>query len=159
MGAVSVTVRDMREDEYQAYAAARDAEYIASLSGALPPAVAREKARQDRARFLPQGLATARHRLLVVEDATGRMVGTAWLGLDEPGTGTPDVAWLYDITVVPAYRRRGYATAILGAVEEIARQAGAVRLGLNVFGASTPAIALYRSCGYEVVTQQMGKAL
>ena len=33
------------------------------------------------------------------------------------------------------------------------------RLGLNVFGTNTPAIALYDSLGYTVTSQQMSKPL
>lgn len=159
MGPAAVLLRAMRPDEYEAYSAERDAEWVASMSAALPREAAQEQARQGRARFLPQGLATERHHLLVAENAAGQVVGTAWVGLDEPRTGSTETAWLYDLRVVTAQRRQGYATAILGAVEEIARQAGAVRLGLNVFGANLAAIALYESQGYEVTTQQMAKPL
>jgi ribosomal protein S18 acetylase RimI-like enzyme len=69
------------------------------------------------------------------------------------------MAWLHDIKVEEAHRRSGYATAILAAVEELAREAGATQLGLNVFGDNLPAIALYHACGYEVTTQQMAKRL
>lgn len=155
----TIVVRDMRPDEYDAYAAERDTEYAASLGEALPREAAQEKARQDRARYLPQGVATEGHRLLVAEDSAGHVVATAWLGLTEPGTGTPEVAWLYDINVAPAHRRSGYARAMLTAIEELARAAGASRLGLNVFGGNVPAIALYAGCGYEVTTQQMAKRL
>lgn len=87
------------------------------------------------------------------------MVGYAWLGLDEPRTGSPETAWLYDLRVLEAHRRRGYARAILATVENLARQAGARRLGLNVFGHRTPAIALYESRDYRVTAQQMAKEL
>lgn len=158
MSPAAVVMRAMRPDEYEAYSAQRDADYVASMSGALPPEAAQEQARQGRAHFLPQGLATEGHHLLVAE-AAGQVVGAAWVGLHEPRTGSTETAWLYDLRVVPAQRRAGYATAILGAVEEIARQAGAVRLGLNVFGTNLAAIALYESQGYVVTTQQMAKPL
>lgn len=154
-----VTLRDMRPDEYDDYTEWHVGEYVQSLQGSLPVEAAREKTRQDLARYLPDGLATERHRILVVEDAAGETVGYTWLGLDEPGGGSPEMAWLYDIRVLPAYRRRGYARAILAAVEALAREAGALRLGLNVFGHNRAAIALYDSQGYQVTAQHMAKPL
>lgn len=154
-----VTLREMRQDEYDAYTAQRDIEFVESLARSLPLEAAKEKARQDRAQFLPQGLATERHRLLVAENAAGQVVGYAWLGLEEPRSKTTETAWLYDIKVDEPYRRSGYATAILAAVEVLAREAGAIRLGLNVFGHNLPAISLYNACGYEVTAQQMARRL
>jgi GNAT superfamily N-acetyltransferase len=159
MNSPAVKLRDMRQDEYEAYTAQRETEYVESLAGSLPLEAAKEKARQDRAQFLPQGLATERHRLLVAENTIGQVVGHAWLGLEEPRSKTTETAWLYDIRVEESHRRRGYRTAILAAVEAVARQAGAMRLGLNVFGRNLPAISLYEACGYEVMAQQMAKRL
>ncbi|MFI7284967.1 GNAT family N-acetyltransferase [Micromonospora chersina] len=149
----------MRQDEYENYTARRDLEYVQSLAGTMPAVAAMEKAREDRARFVPQGLATERHRLLVAENTAGEVVGHAWVGLEEPRTRTTDTAWLHDISVEEPHRRSGYGRAILAAVEALAREAGALRLGLNVFGDNTSAISLYQSCGYEVTTQQMAKRL
>lgn len=154
-----ITLRPMRPDEYEAYAAARDAEYVASLDRELPPEAARAKARDDRAKHLPDGVATPRHRLVVAESAAGEAVGVAWLGLDEPRTGSSEVAWLYDILVHPEHRGSGYGRALLAAVEDLAREAGALRLGLNVFGDNDAAIALYAASGYFVTAQQMAKDL
>ena len=154
-----VILRGMRQDEYENYTARRDLEYVQSLAGTMPAEAAMEKAREDRARFVPQGLATERHRLLVAENTAGEVVGHAWVGLEEPRTRTTDTAWLHDISVEEPHRRSGYGRAILAAVEALAREAGALRLGLNVFGDNASAISLYQSCGYEVTTQQMAKRL
>lgn len=159
MTSAIITLRDMRPDEYDAYLEWQIGQYVQSLRGSLPSEAAREKARQDMARFLPDGLATARHRILVAEESAGVVVGYAWLGLDEPRSGSPEIAWLYDLRVLEAYRRRGYARAILAAVEGLAKEAGASRIGLNVFGHNTPAIALYESRDYRVTAQQMAKDL
>jgi ribosomal protein S18 acetylase RimI-like enzyme len=149
----------MRQEEYEDYAARRDRGYVRSLAETMPVEAAEEKARQDSARFLPQGLATERHHILVAENADGQVVGYAWVGLDEPQRKSPDTAWLYDIRVEEPYRRSGYGRAILAAVEALVREAGAARLQLNVFGHNAAAISLYQTCGYEVVAQQMEKRL
>ncbi|MGH3741079.1 MAG: GNAT family N-acetyltransferase [Micromonosporaceae bacterium] len=159
MGSPAITLRDMRPDEYEAYAARQEAEYVAHVAESIPIEAAKKKARQDRERFLPHGLATERQRLLVAENAQGEVVGNAWLGLDDPQARTTDVAWLFDIRVEEAHRRSGYATAILAAVEELAREAGADKLGLNVHGHNTAAISLYQATGYHVTAQQMAKPL
>jgi ribosomal protein S18 acetylase RimI-like enzyme len=151
----TVRLREMRADEYDAYTEQRERETAESLSSSMPYADGVTEARRGTARFLPDGLATAGHRLLVAEDTGGAVVGHVWLGLADPRTGSPLVAYLYDIRVPEAHRRRGYANAILAGVEQIARDAGAQSLGLNVFGGNHGAIALYASRGYEVTTQQM----
>ncbi len=159
MERTSIRLRDMRLDEYDAYTAERERDTVAALAESMPTEQAIEEARQGTARFLPNGLATVRHRLLVAENADGHVVGHAWLGLDDPRTGSPGRAWLYDIRVRPAHRRRGYADAMLAAIEDLARADGATSLGLNVFGHYGGAIALYTSRGFEVTTQQMTKPL
>jgi GNAT superfamily N-acetyltransferase len=125
----------------------------------LAPDEAAAEARRGTERFLPDGLATPGHRLLVAQSADGEVVGHAWLGLSEPRTGSTETAWLYDIRVAPEHRRQGYAAQMLAALEALAKQAGAHSLGLNVFGPNRAAIALYTARGYEVTTQQMAKRL
>ncbi|MFC4109565.1 GNAT family N-acetyltransferase [Micromonospora zhanjiangensis] len=159
MNSPAITLRAMRPDEYEDYARRRDQEYVQSLTEMMSTEAAEEKARQDRARFLPQGLATEHQHLLVAENASGEVVGHAWVGLAEPPTGPADTAWLHDIEVARAHRRSGYGRAILAAVEAVAREEGASRLGLNVFGDNAPAISLYRASGYEVMAQQLAKRL
>jgi GNAT superfamily N-acetyltransferase len=159
MNAPAVTLREMRQDEYDFYNDQRDREWVESMAGTLPPEAAREQARRGREEFLPQGLHTEGHRLLVAENAAGEVVGSVWVGFEEPRTKSTETAWLYDIMVDAAHRRSGYGTAILAAVEALARDAGALRLGLNVFGSNAAAIRLYEANGYEVTTQQMAKRL
>lgn len=178
MSAPAVLLRPMTEDEYARYARERDRIYVASLSASLPLPAAEAKAREDRARFLPQGARTPGHQLLFAEAQRGEeppgghvglyaepvtggaaVVGAAWIGLTEPRTGSSEVAWLYDLWVDPDHRRRGYGRAVLEAVERRARDAGALRLGLNVFGENAAALGLYEALGYRVTTQQMAKLL
>ena len=106
---------------------------------------------------MPRGYATEGHRFLYAETESGLVIGSVWLGLSDPRTGSRDGAFLYDIEVAQPHRRRGYAKAILGALERLASHSGAQALSLNVFGNNQPAIALYDSCGYRVASQQMIK--
>ncbi|MFF2495992.1 GNAT family N-acetyltransferase [Agromyces sp. NPDC058064] len=156
----TVTVRAMTQDEYddwqrdiaEAYAEEQVAAGRWSQDGAV------QRARDENAELLPQGLRTPRMLVLRGVDASGEPVGRAWVGLDHP-RGAPDVAFLYDIEILEPRRGNGFGRALLAAVEDVVRQAGVPALELNVFGPNHPAIALYDSAGYEVTTQQMRKAL
>jgi len=135
-------LRDMRPDEFDEYSKGQIRDYVQSLTGVLTRDAAVDKAHRDWA-----------------ENAAREVVGYVWFGLAEPRTRSPETAWLYDLRVEPDHRRGGYGSAILTAVEKLARRAGALRLGLNVFGSNTAGIALYERAGYAVATQQMTKPL
>jgi GNAT superfamily N-acetyltransferase len=148
----------MTPEEYQAATEHREAESVRELSRLMPEELARERVRAGTARFLPDGLDTAGHHLLTAENAAGQAVGNAWVGPD-PGraAGMADSGWLYDINVFEPFRRRGYGTALLAAVEELAAGEGLAALGLNVVGDNEAAIALYRRRGYDVTSMVMRK--
>ncbi len=58
-------------------------------------------------------------------------------------------AWIYNIWIKPDFRRKGLATYLLRAGIAWAADMGFQKLGLHVFGNNTPAIKLYRQCGFE----------
>ncbi|GAA1760001.1 GNAT family N-acetyltransferase [Agromyces humatus] len=155
-----VTVRAMTPAEFEQWQTTIAEEYAVEqiAAGLWQREGAVQRARDENARLLPHGLATARMLVLRGVDGDGEPVGRAWVGLDHP-RGTPGVAFLYDIEVIETRRGSGLGRALLEAVEEATRQAGAVALELNVFGRNHTATALYRSSGYDVVTQQMRKSL
>ncbi len=80
----------------------------------------------------------------------------AWLDGVMVGSGriiaTPDRAYLYAFGVLPAYRGRGVGRAFLSALFDLLRLGGTTRLALEVETENAPAVALYRSCGFHVVT-------
>ncbi|MGW2374312.1 GNAT family N-acetyltransferase [Kitasatospora sp. NPDC001683] len=154
----TVTLRQMTPAEYQAATETREAETVRELAKLMPEELALERTRQGTARFLPDGLATAGHHLVVAENASGETVGTAWIGPDpraEAGTSTS--AWLYHIHVLPPFRRQGYGTAVLAAAERLVAREGMTALALNVFGGNEAAIALYRRSGYGVSSMYLSK--
>ncbi len=55
------------------------------------------------------------------------------------------------VAVRPAYRRRGFAQAILARAQEEIRRSGRGYAGLEVLSENAPAIALYRRLGYELL--------
>ncbi len=75
------------------------------------------RAREGAAQFLPDGLDTGRHHLVVAENRSGEVVGDTWIGPDpRRAADTESSAWLYDLDVRAEFRRRGYGSAILAAV-------------------------------------------
>jgi GNAT superfamily N-acetyltransferase len=153
-----VALRTMTPAEYRAATAHREAESLRVLSRFMPEELARERVRQGTARFLPDGLDTADHHLLMAENESGEAVGSAWVGPDpSQAAGNANSAWLYDINVFEPFRRLGYGSAILAATEALIAREGKTALGLNVVRDNEAAIALYRRNGYEVASMSMRK--
>lgn len=107
-------------------------------------------------RLLPAGVDSPGQLLFSGVDETGAVVGYIWLGL--PTDERPQ-AWVYDLQVDPAFRRRGHGRALMLAAEEVLRERGIRTLGLNVFGHNPDARRLYESLGYETRTVSMAKDL
>jgi len=91
-----------------------------------------------------------RATVAAVDDTTGRIVGLA-LGHVE-GPGDPGLAVVADLGVVPAWRGRGLATAVLRGAFARFRELGATRVGLEVDDVTLDgALRLYQRAGMEVV--------
>jgi mycothiol synthase len=84
-----------------------------------------------------------------------RVVGWLWVTPDE-GHACRSV-FLYQLTVRPGLRRRGYGAAMLSALERLLAGDGIVELRLNVFDGNQPAKMLYRRAGYRVERALDGK--
>ncbi|MFF0018726.1 GNAT family N-acetyltransferase [Streptomyces sp. NPDC005374] len=160
MDAQKVTLRKMTPSEYDAATEHREAETTRELGKFMPQELARERTRQGTAQFLPDGLDTAGHHLVVAENGSGEIVGTAWIGPDpRQAAGTTNSAWLYDINVYVPFRRRGYGSAILNAAEELVAREGKTSLNLNVMGSNETAIAMYQRNGYDVSSMYLSKSV
>ncbi|MDX2171270.1 MAG: GNAT family N-acetyltransferase [Deltaproteobacteria bacterium] len=152
----AVALRAMTAAEADAFLARIAPAYAAERSIAdrisLDAAIA--FVRDQHARLLPQGHATPGHQFHAIV-AGGETVGGVWFGC-ERGSGE---AFLYNITIDSAQRRRGYARGALALVEAAARAAGCTRLGLNVFAPNHGAIALYEQSGFATMAMYMNKRL
>jgi ribosomal-protein-alanine N-acetyltransferase len=96
-------------------------------------------------------LADRRHRRYVAaEDGRGELLG--WAGVLIAG----DQAEILTIGVVPAARRRGIATKLLGVLAQQARERGARELFLEVRVDNTPAQMLYQREGFAVLGRRRG---
>jgi ribosomal protein S18 acetylase RimI-like enzyme len=91
--------------------------YVAERAAAdhVSTDVAERYARDQHARLLADGHLTAGHRFLrIVSTNNNQPVGGVWLWID---VGNKQ-AFLYNITVFPQYRRRGFASDALALVEQ-----------------------------------------
>jgi ribosomal protein S18 acetylase RimI-like enzyme len=155
----ALRLRPITREEFNAWLPRQLAGYAALIvsSGAMPPGAARQKAEQDTVRVLGQGLATPGQLLFRIV-AGDEPVGSLWLSV--PGQhDDPLMAWVYDIEIDAAYRGRGYGRAAMRLAEEEARSRGMTSIGLNVHGQNLVARTLYESLDYQVMAQQMKKAL
>ena len=127
-------------------------------AGNVAPENADETVRAEVNRLLPQGMQTPNHTFFSIRDAdSGEKVGLLWIYFDPQDQRQQ--AFVYDLEIDPAYRRRGYASQSLLALETMLRARGARKIGLHVFGFNTGAQALYRKLGYQITNIQMSKSL
>ena len=69
------------------------------------------------------------------------------------------LAYVCDLLIDEGYRRQGYGTQAMRAVEQEVRALGIDRIALHVFGHNHPARALYEKVGYEETNLHMAKNL
>jgi ribosomal protein S18 acetylase RimI-like enzyme len=105
---------------------------------------------------VPQGTASRGHRFLwAVDPTTADRVGLVWIFVSE----SLRQAFLYQIEVFQPFRSRGYGRQLLLAAEQLAKDAGARSIALNVFATNERAIAIYEAAGYATVSRGMTKVL
>ncbi len=127
-------------------------------AGNWPANGALERSQSDIDRLLPEGLQTAGHHIFIINDPErAAIVGYLWVKIMEDPAAKN--GFVYDLEIEAEYRRRGYATAAMKALEVKARGWGLVRLGLHVFGHNPAARALYEKLGYTVTDLVMAKRI
>ncbi len=157
MGA-SVRLVPMTEFEFNAYEQAEAQEYAREnvLAGYWAEDEAFERARKSHRMLLPQGAATAGHHFChVVDEKSGERVGAIWWFEDREGSEPR--AFVYHVLVEPRWRRKGYGSAALTAVEAQARALGMVAVGLHVFAHNPEAIRVYERLGFLTTSLNMLK--
>ena len=104
--------------------------------------------------LLPSGRSTPNHWFFTIRsEASEETVGTAWLAVEPRG------AFVYDIKVFEEFRRRGYAEGAMRLLEAVAREQGATKILLHVFGYNAGARKLYQKLGYAETNVMMAKPL
>ena len=77
----------------------------------------------------------------------------------EPEEPQRDYAYVSDLVVLPAWRRRGIGRALLQRAEEYARTAGMDAIGVGVMAANRDARDLYDAAGYRTTHLELRKSL
>jgi ribosomal protein S18 acetylase RimI-like enzyme len=104
--------------------------------------------------LLPNGLATPGQFLFsIVAEAEEGPVGVLWLAIEPRG------GFIYDLEIDAPFRRRGFAEQAMRLAEQVARERGAAKLLLHVFGSNMGARRLYAKLGYEESNVMMAKSL
>ncbi len=154
-----VTTSLMTEVEFQAYRAKSIPDYAAehACAGNWHPSEALERAQKEFDHLLPDGVNTKNHFLYSLVNEDGEKVGLLWYQLDD--MRPTKTAFIYDFVVFEPFRRRGYGSAALAALEERLRSLEVQKIELHVFGHNTVAQALYRKAGYEVTGLYMTRIL
>ena len=112
------------------------------------------EARKETQELLPGGQSTPGHFFFTItSDSPQEKVGAVWLALE------PEGAFVYDIIVFERFRRRGYAEAAMRLLEGVAREKGAQKIALHVFGDNEGARRLYQKLGYSETNVRMAKTL
>jgi ribosomal protein S18 acetylase RimI-like enzyme len=168
----AVALRRMTQAEYERWRPASIESYACERARNAGTSVEaeREVAARQFAQFLGEGLETEGALLWhVVLQGRGRMragesaesdegeevVGTLWVQV----SADRGRAFIYEIEIGEAYRRRGYGRRALELLEDEMRPMGVRRIGLNVFADNAGAQALYRLLGYAVTNMNMQKVL
>jgi ribosomal protein S18 acetylase RimI-like enzyme len=148
------------QDELEAYLEQLQVHYTADkiAAGNVSPENADELIRKEIENLLPQGLSTPHHAFFkICNPDHGVKIGILWIFYDP--RERRKMAFIYDLEIDEAYRRQGYASQAMLAVEDMLRAKGAQNIGLHVFGFNTGAQALYRKLGYQVTNIQMAKQI
>lgn len=160
----TLTLRELTAEEYADYRVALWASYVDELvtQGRRDRATAERHAGRDSESMLPEA-GPPEGQVIRYAEHDGLRIGQVWIGpaKDNDPDAPPGqrFGWLNDIEVVEDLRGQGWGRDLLAAAEQLARDEGYGRLGLNVFGGNERAIRLYTADGYGLMQQQMVKEL
>jgi ribosomal protein S18 acetylase RimI-like enzyme len=129
----------------------------------LEPALPRGEQMADAyLEFLFERCARWRGKLFVAEtdDALVGFVGVlAQVPPESPDESQSQYAYISDLVVLPAHRRKGIGSALLQHAEAFARANGAKSLRIGVLAANIVARELYRGSGFSDYHVQLVKVL
>ncbi|HYM67224.1 MAG TPA: GNAT family N-acetyltransferase [Patescibacteria group bacterium] len=149
----------MTPAQYDAWLPGAIADYADEniVSGRWSKEEAEERSREEFARLLPQGVATPEHHVWSIVRASDRTpVGVLWIHVMQKPR---PIAFIYNIEIDPAFRRRGYAEQAMLKLEDEARRMALEGIRLHVFGHNSAARPLYEKLGYVATNLQMLKRL
>lgn len=150
----------MTEAEFAVFAERTIAEYAQDKArlGDWHPDEALAKSQADFAHYVPNGLQTPNaHFFIIRDEMTSESVGELWITVNREGYQPS--AFILEIAIYPACRRRGYATQTFATLETLLKGMGIHKLGLHVFAHNPGAKELYEKVGFHVTGYQMVKRL
>lgn len=152
---MTVRLRELGEDELPTWLEAARRFYVTDLErhAGLTRAEADEKASRDHRELFPDGKPADGLHPFTIEDGQGEAIGRLLFAERPVGV------WLYEIELDEEVRGRGLGREAMVAFEGLARELGAEKITLNVFGGNEVARSLYRSLGYVEESVHMGKRL
>jgi len=101
----------------------------------------------------PIDMSSPGHVVFIGETSDGQPVGLIWLHRREPfWRFIEPLAWIYNLHIIPKYRRRGLANQLLEKAEAWTKEQGLNLIALHVLERNTLARALYESCGYTLAS-------
>jgi GNAT superfamily N-acetyltransferase len=147
----------MTQSEYEHYTTELWEDYAAVRARNFQTTVEyeRERAARQREELLPQERETPNHWFWNMVAETDGVAGHLWVHV----RSEEHSAFIYDIEVLEAHRRKGYARSALAALEDFVRPLDVTRIALNVFGDNPGAQQLYQQVGYRAVAISMQKEL
>lgn len=149
----------MTDEDFATWLAGNKRDYAADKMKAnrLTQEEANEIAERDIKMLLPDGRESKDAHLYTVIDEQHGKVGYLWFS--ERGAANNRKAYIFDIVIGEAHRGKGYGKGTMKLVEQEVKKLGLSEIGLHVFGFNAPAIALYKSLGYEVTDLMMAKQI
>ena len=100
----------------------------------------------------PVDMSSPEHAVFIGETAAGQAAGLVWVCHRSPfWRFTEPLTWIYNLHVIPRFRRQGLAKSLLNAIESWTKDEGLNLIGLHVLESNTAARKLYDSLGYSLV--------
>jgi RimJ/RimL family protein N-acetyltransferase len=127
-------------------------------AGSWSPEEALDRSQKEFDELLPDGTATKDNYLYSVHDPQiDKNVGVVWICIVD--RRWHKIAFIYDFEIDEQYRRQGYGTQALLALDDKVRELGLDTIDLHVFGHNPGARALYEKVGYVATDITMRKKL
>lgn len=155
-----ITLRPMREDEYQGYLDYFITDYAREITAnyRLSADESQARAKQAIADDLPEGVYTPGQVLLCLmtrQDNTDRLVGYLWY---KPDAARRSV-FIYDFHIFSTCQGLGLGKLALQVFEDAMREQGFEQIGLRVAGDNARARHVYEATGFYVTGINMSKRL
>ena len=143
---MNISLLDLKSSDYEVFIAATKQDYMQDKirNKEWLPADGPERVDRAFAEILPQGIDTAGQVFRVIA-ADNEKAGYLWYELRNEAY---QQLYIYYITVLPEYRRKGIAGAVLELLKGVAKVQGIGAIGLHVFGFNHGAIRLYEQAGF-----------